>query len=47
MIRWDIIDPEFLKGADLLAEHGALQGDVDDQRKSALAIEIERRGPKA
>jgi hypothetical protein len=43
MIRWDVIDPEFLSDADLVAEYCASEAEAGDPRQDALAAEIERR----
>jgi hypothetical protein len=43
MIRWDVIDPEFLSDADLIGEHCGSEAETGDPRQDALAAEIERR----
>lgn len=43
MIRWDIIDPQFLSDVDLLAEYCVSEAGAGNLREDALAVEIERR----
>ena len=44
MNRGDIVDPEFLSDAELLAEYLASEAEAGDPRQDALAAEIDKRG---